>query len=373
MIKKIVYLDNNSTVPLNPIIFEKLIELNLFALPLNPSSVHYYGKKAKDILEESRFKIKNSIKAMCHEVIFCSSATESVNICFNSFDFNNIFAISTDHECAISHPKTELISVDKDGMLDLNLTEEKFKKVSNTKKPNLMSFCIANNQSGVLQNNKEIVFLCKKYNILTHCDASQFVGKELLNIGHNDYDFDFVTISGHKIGAMQGSACLVYRSGLDIRPLMFGGGQEKFKRPSTQNIPAATSLGMACEMVNNDNYIKSFQNHTGKLKDTLETFLLSYNCTIFGINVKRVSNTTFFAMPSITSDIQFIEYDLNNIFVSNGSACSSSKINMSHVLIAMNVNKDMVTNAIRISTSMFNEKEDIEIFKNCFLSLQNRM
>jgi cysteine desulfurase len=373
MNNKIIYLDNNSTVPLHPIIFEKLIELNVFTLPLNPSSIHVYGKKAKDILEESRFKIKNSIKAMCHEIIFCSSATESVNICFNSFDFNSIFAISTDHECAISHPKTDLISVDKDGMLDLNLTEEKFKNANKTRKPNLMSFCIANNQSGVLQDSKDIVFLCKKYNILTHCDASQFVGKEMLNIGMNDYDFDFVTISGHKIGAMQGSACLIYRSGLDIRPLMFGGGQEKFKRPSTQNIPAAVSLGMACEIVNNSNYIKSFQNHTAELKQNLEKFLLSKNCAIFGINANRVTNTTFFAMPSITSDIQFIEYDMNNILVSNGSACSSSKINISHVLSAMNVNKDFIKNAIRISTSMFNERDDIEVFKNCFLSLQNRI
>ncbi len=367
----IIYLDHNSTTPMLKEVKNHLLQLEVFDLALNPSSVHLLGRQAKGLLEDARASIKKSIGAMCHELIFCSSATECINLCFNALDYSNIFALATDHECAVNHPKTQLLPVCKNGLVDLCFMEDAFKKLPQNSL-NLLSFCLANNQSGVLQNFDAIIHLCKNYGVLIHGDASQFAGKELVDMRGPAHNFDFLTIAGHKLGSMHGSACLVYKSGIDFKPLMFGGGQEKFKRPSTQNLPAAIGLSKAIEIVNNQNYLTKYQNHCNTFKDELEGFLQQNNCIIFGKDVSRVANTTFFAMPGFDNNVQMIEYDLANICVSNGSACSSSKVSLSHVLTACGVAKELATCAIRVSCGLSNTNANLQSFKSVFTDLTCR-
>ena len=368
----IIYLDHNSTTPPLKEVKNYLLQLEVFDLPLNPSSVHLLGRQAKNLLEEARVSAKKSIGAMCHELIFCSSATECINLCFNALEYANIFALATDHECAINHPKTQLLPVDKDGLADLCFMEQVFKKLPQNSL-NLLSFCLANNQSGVLQNFDSLVTLCKQHGVLLHGDASQFAGKDLVDLRTEAQDFDFLTIAGHKFGSIHGSACLVYKSGIDFKPLMFGGGQEKFKRPSTQNLPAALALSKALELVNNQDYLNKYQNHCNAFRTELESFLQQNNCIIFGKGVPRVANTTFFAMPGFDNNVQMIEYDLANICVSNGSACSSSKVSLSHVLTACSVPKELARCAVRVSCSLGNTTTHLQTFKAVFTNLAKRL
>ena len=365
-----IYLDHNATKPPLQYIIDKI--LPFVHLPLNSSSLHQSGRFAKKIINESRNRIINSLNAKCYNVIFCSSATESINTIFNCDNFDNIFCLTTDHESSINNPKSILINVDKDGLLDLNNLKLHLDK--NYNKKNLVSFCLANNQSGVIQNSLEIIKLCKSYtNTLIHADCVQFIGKEFFSFSKDEFDFDFVSISSHKIGGINGCGLMIYKSNIDIKPLMYGGGQESFKRPGTENILAILSCSFALEFVNNIDYIEKYKSKTKILQNTLETFLSQNQCIIFSQNVSRVANTTFFAMQNCKNYIQLVEYDLNSICVSSGSACSSGKTNISHVLLSMGVAKDVAQNAIRISLDIENTKNDIDKFCEVFLKIKSNL
>jgi cysteine desulfurase len=127
------------------------------------------------------------------------------------------------------------------------------------------------------------------------------------------------------------------------------------------------------QMFNEPNYINSYKNHTLSIQKKLENFLENQGCVIFANQSKRLTNTTFFAMQNCKNSIQLVEYDLNNIFVSTGSACSSGKIATSHVLQSMNISKNLAENAIRISTDLPTTNEQIEKFFNVFLTIKARL
>jgi len=247
----------------------------------------------------------------------------------------------------LSSSKTNLIiPVDKNGIIDLNYLDDLLKKTSHIKKKILVSVMWVNNETGVIQPIADVIDLSKKYGCYVHCDAAQAFGK--IKIDLKKLDFDFITLSGHKIGAPSGIGALVVKSNINLNPHLLGGGQEKGLRAGTENILGICGFGAAASILS-----KTKQDSFSRiefLRDYLinKIKILSPETIFFGEKVKRVNNTLLMALPNIPGDLALMKLDLDSFSVSSGSACSSGKISESHVVNAMGY-KNLASNSIRVS------------------------
>lgn len=341
--KKKLYLDYNATVPMPSVLKTKLVNF-IDIGPLNPSSIHFYGRKGKNIIDKAKTNIANLINTKSENIVFTSSATESINLLFNNFE--NIIVSSIEHLAVINSAKCKtMISVDENGVIDLNHLEY---LVANTKDKNnlLLSVMWVNNETGVIQPMEDIIKISRKYNCKIHCDASQALGK--LKIDLNKINLDFLTLSGHKIGAPSGIGALVNNKNYNLSPHILGGGQENGIRAGTENIFGIFGFGEVARMMtetpeNNYNKIRFLKEYLYKEIKRLrpETFL-------FGENAQRVDNTLLIALPNVPGDLALMRLDLDSFCVSSGSACSSGKLSKSHVVSAMGYNK-LSNNTVRLS------------------------
>ncbi len=343
MIKR-TYLDYNATVPILKDIKNSLMNCMEIG-PLNPSSIHYFGRKGKDIIDGAKSNIKNLINANNKEIVFTSSATEAINLLFSNFD--NIIVSSIEHLAVLSSSNVNhVIPVDKDGIIDLNYLELYLNK--NVKKQNqtLVSVMWVNNETGVIQPIDEVVRIAKKYECLVHSDAAQALGKIKINL--EETDLDFLTLSGHKIGAPTGIGALVYNSKLSLKPQILGGGQEKGLRAGTENILGIMGFSEAAKLLMNSSKIDCSK--VQFLRDYFTNKVKSYSpkTIIFGESANRVANTLLMALPNIPGDLALMKLDLESFSVSSGSACSSGKISKSHVINAMGYKK-LASNSVRFS------------------------
>lgn len=343
MIKRI-YLDYNATVPILKDVKNSLFHCMDIG-PLNPSSIHYFGRKGKDIIDGAKSNIKNLINANNKEIVFTSSATEAINLLFSNFD--NTIVSSIEHLAVLSSSNTnQVIPVDKNGLIDLDYLELYLKK--NVKKKNqiLVSVMWVNNETGVVQPINEVVRIAKKYDCLVHSDAAQALGKIKINL--EETELDFLTLSGHKIGAPTGIGALVYNNKLSLKPQILGGGQEKGLRAGTENILGIMGFSEAAKLLMNRSKIDCYKVQflrdyfTNKVKSN------SPKTIIFGESANRVANTLLMAHPKIPGDLALMKLDLESFSVSSGSACSSGKISKSHVINAMGYKK-LASNAVRFS------------------------
>ena len=342
--KKSTYLDYNATVPVLNDVKASIIEC-MNSGPLNASSVHSYGRKGKNIIESSRENIATVINAKIEDIVFTSSATEATNLLFSNF--TDIVVSSIEHLAVLSSSKTDfIIPVDKNGVLDLNYLDDLLKKISKDRKNILVSVMWVNNETGVVQPIADVIRVSKKYGCYVHCDAAQALGK--IKIDLEKLEFDFITLSGHKIGAPAGIGALVVKSKFHLNPHLLGGGQEKGLRAGTENILGICGFGAAAKILSKtkqDNFtrIKFLRDYlTNKIK------ILSPETVFFGEQVNRVNNTLLIALPNIPGDLALMKLDLESFSVSSGSACSSGKISQSHVINAMGF-KSLASNSIRVS------------------------
>ena len=342
--KKSIYLDYNATVPVLDEVKTSIIECMNFG-PLNASSVHSFGRKGKNIIETSRKNLATLINSEVEDIVFTSSATEATNLLFSNF--NNIVVSSIEHLAVLSSSKTDLIiPVDKNGVIDLNYMEDLLKKISKDKQNILVSIMWVNNETGVLQPIIDVIQLSRKYGCYVHCDAAQALGK--IKIDFKKIDFDFITLSGHKIGAPAGIGALVVKNNIHLNPHLLGGGQEKGLRAGTENIIGICGFGAAARILSKTkqggfNRVEFLRDYlTNKIKQ------LKPETVFFGEQVNRVSNTLLIALPNISGVVALMKLDLEAFSVSSGSACSSGKISQSHVVNAMGY-KILASNSIRIS------------------------
>ena len=243
--KKSTYLDYNATVPVLNDVKASIIEC-MNSGPLNASSVHSYGRKGKNIIESSREKIATVINAKIEDIVFTSSATEATNLLFSNF--TDIVVSSIEHLAVLSSSKTDfIIPVDKNGVLDLNYLDDLLKKISKDRKNILVSVMWVNNETGVVQPIADVIKVSKKYGCYVHCDAAQALGK--IKIDLEKLEFDFITLSGHKIGAPAGIGALVVKSKIHLNPHLLGGGQEKGLRAGTENILGICGFGVAARIL----------------------------------------------------------------------------------------------------------------------------
>lgn len=357
-----IYLDYNATMPLHPAAKAAMIEI--MDICGNASSIHKHGRKVRQYVESARLEIAAYFEVTPAQVIFTSGATEANNLVIKGFS-GQVIVSAIEHESVLK-ARDDLIvcPVTAEGIIDLVALENLLQQTS---KPCLVSIMAANNETGVLQPLEEVVEMCRHYQALTHTDAVQVVGK--CNINWPQMQFDYISISAHKIGGPQGVGALIVNPSLSLRPQLTGGGQERYFRSGTENVVGIVGFGVAIRYCRMNDWTPIIQ-----LKNDLENYIMVTfpQVTIFGANVPRLPNTVNLTMPGVVNTVQVMHFDLNNVSLSAGSACSSGKVKTSHVLQAMRVDKTKIDTSIRLSLGLQTTTVEIQHFIHIWKDLYDR-
>jgi cysteine desulfurase len=341
------YLDHNATSPLRPAVRQAM--LAAMNVEGNASSVHKEGRAVRKLLDDSREVVARSVGVIAPMVSFTSGGSEANNFAIKGAPVERILVSAIEHPSAIEtakaiHKPAEFIPVTAEGVVDL----EALAKMLEGPKA-LVSVMLANNETGVIQPLREIVALAQAKGALVHTDAVQAFGKIPVNFGL--LGVDMMSLSAHKVGGPTGVGALVVRDGLALEPLIHGGGQELRRRAGTENLLGIAGFAAVA---------KESQLDAGSLRDRLESAL--EGAVIFGEKSLRLSNTSNFSHPGMSAETLLINFDLEGVAVSSGSACSSGKVTKSHVLTAMGVAPDLARGALRISLGWNTTSEHIEHF-----------
>ncbi|QMV46460.1 cysteine desulfurase [Wolbachia pipientis] len=363
-----VYADYNATAPISENVKKSIFEV-LLKQTLNPSSLHKRGQEARKILQDARDNIRDAIGVPSDkEIVFTSGATEANNLVMRGIA-GYLHVIS-----AIEHPSIlnsacnpYIIPVNQEGIVDFLELEKILSELKGNKA--IVSVMMANNETGIIQPVKEIAEIAHKFGAICHTDTAQSVGKIKVNM--EDLGVDLLTLSAHKFGGVAGNGVLIFNKELAIEPIIIGGGQEKGFRGGTENIVAIAGLSAALQNIPD---LLSKMDEVKELSNQLECELLNLasDIRIFGKNSKRLPNTSFIYMPGVKSDVQLMHFDLNHIAVSNGSACSSGKVEPSHVLLAMGATKEQAECSIRISIGPETKPQDIKKIVDCWYNIYKK-
>lgn len=355
-----IYFDYNATTKISAEALTKMLEVYQF--PLNSSAVHQLGRKGNQFVEEARKELKNLLGARSYEVIFTSSATEATNTLMFGCKVNTILFTAIEHasvyECRPADKKVIEFNVLENGLVDVADLEQKLNTLPDSNF--LVSVMLANNETGAIQPIEQISKLVHQKGGLFHCDIVQAVGK--FEIDLEKLNVDFASVSAHKLNGPQGVGALLFRKGLDIKPLIYGGKQEKSKRAGTTNVAGIAGFGEACKQAKGK--MAAYKN-VKKLRDFLESEIKKIGGSevrFFADQVERLPNTSYIALRNADSQTQLINFDLNGICVSSGPACSSGAATASRALKAMKVTPDFSASAIRVSLSTDSTKEEVEKF-----------
>jgi cysteine desulfurase len=357
--KDIIYLDYNATVP--PIVDALRAMNDVISLPFNASATHALGRKAKLYKDNAKQQILDflNLSVKNYKIVFTSSGTEANNLVIKNFYQENIIISAIEHlsifEHAKNHDSIKVAKVLSTGIIDLEDLD--FLLASATGKI-LVSVMIANNETGVIQPIAEIAKLCKKYKAFIHSDCSQLPGK--IDIDLSELDLDFITLSGHKLGATVGIGALIMKSDHHLKAQNLGGGQEYGMRSGTENIPAIVAMGVAASLIERHNNKIAIKNLRDKLEYEILKILPPQN--IVGYGEQRLINTSMISMPNVQSATQLIHFDMSGVALSRGAACSSGKVKKSHVLHAMHYPSNMAENVIRVSLGAETQEEEIVKF-----------
>jgi cysteine desulfurase len=362
------YLDWNATAPLSEP--ARLAMLEALALPGNASSVHAEGRSARTGVEKARRQIAALVGAEPAHVTFTSGATEAANHVLTPDYRMGRAPVTIGHlyVSAIEHPAireggrfsaenvTE-VPVTSAGTLDLPSLEDLLAHHDQASGMPMVAVMLVNNETGIVQPVAEAAALAHKYRGLMVVDAVQAAGRLALDIAA--LDADFLIISSHKIGGPKGVGALISRGEVLMpRPLIRGGGQEKGHRSGTENFHAIIGFGAAAEVMSQD--IEAQSGRIGALRARLEQSMKDFapDVVIYGDEVPRVTNTSFFTLPGLKGETGQIAFDLEGVALSAGSACSSGKVGQSHVLTAMGRDPDV--GALRISLGPETTETDID-------------
>jgi len=343
-------------------------------------SLHSFGQEAKLALEESRERVADLMGARSNEIIFTSSATESNNLALKGIalrqaqgklfkkDQNkgHIIISQIEHPCIIESARwlerqgfeVTRLKVNKYGLINLKDLEKAIKKETI-----LVSIIHASNEIGTIQPIKEIGKLLQAINhklrakIYFHTDASQSFGKIPIDV--NKMKVDLLTASSHKMYGPKGAACLYIKEGTNIEPILHGGGQEEGMRSSTVNVPAIVGFARACEICQKE-MVKEVQRiiklRNKLIKGVLEKIPNSY---LNGHPKNRLPNNANFWFKFVEGESIVIQLDLSGISASTGSACSSAKLEPSHVLLAIGLKHQEAHGSLRVSLGRFTKEKDI--------------
>jgi cysteine desulfurase len=359
-----IYLDWNATTPLRPEV-RAAMEAS-WDVAGNPSSVHAEGRQARRLVEDARAAVAASLGASPRNVVFASSGTEANALALSpglhvagGRPVQRLLVSAIEHASVLAGGRfaqdaIATIAVTSSGVVDLGDLQRKL--ASN--EPALVSIMAANNETGALQPISEAARIVHEAGGVLHTDAIQALGK--IPLDTRDLGADLVTVSAHKIGGPKGVGALVLAEGLEgIAPLVRGGGQEQGRRAGTENVAGIVGFGAAVKTALAA--LEAGARRLEGLRNQLETGLRETpGIIIFSADRPRLPNTILFTVPGLRTETAVIGFDLEGIAVSSGSACSSGKVQPSHVLQAMGVGPKLAEGAVRLSLGWSTTETDIE-------------
>ncbi len=355
-----IYLDHSATTPMRREVLEAMMPYFCEKFG-NPSSLHAFGLEARRAIEEARETVARAIGADATDIIFTSGGTESDNMALRGLLKKGSHVITS----AIEHPailetcksiekeghEVTYVSVDRDGIVNPADVEAAIK--DNTV---LISIMHANNEIGSIQPISEIGKIAHEHDVCLHTDAVQSVGKIPVDV--DNLNADMLSISSHKIYGPKGAGCLYVRKGTRLRPLLFGGGHEKGLRSGTENVSGIIGFAEAIKLI-----IEDFSDNARikKLRDKLiDTVLNTMEYVhLNGGGEKRLPNNVNFSFSFIEGESLVLSLSAKGIAGSTGSACSSKKLEPSHVLLAIGLDPVDAHGSLRLTLGRDNTEDDI--------------
>jgi len=347
-----VYLDWNATAPLR--LEAKTVLLVDLETPGNPSSPHAFGRRARAAVEQARAALAKVAEAEPENVIFTASATEANNLILKGLPAAAVAVSAGEHPSILAAaPDAPRLPVDEKGVVRLEALEAWLAKAP---QPALVALQAANNETGVVQPVSAAAALTRRHGAWLHVDAVQAVGR----LPAADWVGDSVSLSSHKLGGPPGVGALVLRREAALARQMAGGGQERRRRAGTEAVGLIAAFGVAASIAAHDQSKEIGRQRVFQHRLIRGLQQLNPAVTIFGYGCLRLTNTTCFAFPGTRAETLLIALDLEGIAVSSGSACSSGKVEPSHVLSAMGVAPALASAALRVSTGWATQMADIE-------------
>lgn len=366
LVKFPVYLDYNSTTPVDKRVLEAMLPYFSEHFGNAASRTHAYGWIAEEAVNQARDQAAKLIHAEPGEIIFTSGSTEAINLAlkgvYEAFHSkgNHIVTVASEHKAVLDTCKhleklgahITVLPVKEDGLVDLNLLEQSIQ-------PGTIAVAImyANNETGVIQPVREIAEIIHQRGSLFLCDATQACGK--ISVDVQTDRIDLLCMSAHKFYGPKGAGALYVRRKnprVILAPLIDGGGHEKGLRSGTLNVPAIVGFGKACEITRSE--MTDDATRIESLRNELENRLLEFgNVLVNGNTTHRLFNVTNLSFAGMNSNAMILE--LKDIAVATGSACSSAIPEPSHVLKAMMVKEDLAYASLRFSLGKFTTEEDI--------------
>ncbi len=362
--RRSTYLDYNATAPVRPeaaaAVGAALAEVG------NPSSVHGFGRAARARLETARERVAALVGARPSQVVFTGGGTEANNLAIGGTGRDRILVSAIEHESVLKAAASDLIPVERSGVVDLAALD---RLLAAERGPALVALMLANNETGVIQPVAEAARIAHANGALFQCDAVQAVGK--IAVDFAALGVDLMSLSAHKLGGPPGVGALIVADHVELGARQRGGGQERGRRAGTENLPGIVGFGVAAETAAAE---LGAMARVADLRDDLERRAIAVvpGATIFGRGAPRLPNTTCLSLPGLSSEVQVMGLDLAGVAVSAGSACSSGKVQPSHVLRAMGVDELTAGSAIRVSLGWQSSGEDVEHFLAAWCELAAR-
>jgi cysteine desulfurase len=368
-----IYLDHNATTPVHPLVLEAMLPY-LASEFGNPSSAHYFGQRASQAIEGAREAVAALIGARSSEIVFTSGGTEADNAAIlgvvghaqrtqKQSGQSPLHMITTAIEhaavlnaCHVLEARgvsVTYVPAGRDGIVSLDAIRSALRPETA-----LISVMHANNEIGTLQPIEQIGQIAAEADIPFQTDAVQSAGKIPIDV--NRFGVDLLSLSAHKFYGPKGVGALFVRKGVEIDPLLYGGGNERGRRAGTENVAAIVGLGKACELACGN--MAEASTHLCELRNRLEEGLLAriHGTRVNGDPARRVPNTSSLVLPGVESESLVIALDLAGLACSAGAACSSGAVDPSHALTAIGLTPAEARASLRFSVGRANTREEID-------------
>jgi cysteine desulfurase len=360
------YLDWNATAPLRPEAAAAVTAA--LARCGNPSSVHRWGRAARQMVERAREAVAALVGGDPDGVVFVSGGTEANHLALFGSRRERVLVSAIEHSSVLQAvPAAERIAVDANGIVDLARLEE---QLAADPRPALVSVMLANNETGIIEPVAEIAAISHRHGALFHCDAVQAAGKIPVDVA--SIGADLLSLSAHKLGGPPGTGALIVRGMTELAPTIRGGGQERGRRAGSENLPGIAGFAAAASAAMDG---LADYGRVRQLRDSLEASLVAAatEAIVIGAAAPRLPNTSAIALPGIAAETQVIALDLDGVMVSAGAACSSGKVGPSHVLQAMDAGPEIAGSTIRISLGWSTMEAEIDHFLTAWTAMYRRV
>jgi cysteine desulfurase len=371
-----IYLDYNATTPVAPEVVNEMLPYFLSAYGNPSSSDHILGWQAQEAIDQAREMMAKSLHIKAQSIIFTAGATEAINMVLRGLDLRDrhIITMQSEHNAVLdtcadmekSGTEVSYLGVDKNGIIILNELVDVIKE--NTA---LITVMMANNETGVIQPIKEIATICKSKGIVFMSDATQAIGK--IPINADELGLDVFVGSAHKFYGPKGVGFLCFKGEhkQELQPIITGGGQEQKKRAGTINVPGI--VGMAKALAIADEFMTEDKIRIEGLRDYFEEKLnKSLEITVAAKNSARMYNCSNLSFKNVDSQNIMLAIGAK-VAASRGSACSTGKIEPSHVLTAMGISEADALSAIRFSFGRYTTRQEVDIALELIIATVNKL